>query len=286
MSRFDIAVLLALAAAVCIAIGDANQQRAAQHLADPDSDRVTVLLGLLRDRGWWLGSVVAIAGFALQAAALGFGSVVLVQALLVTSLLFALPFGAWLAHRRVPAREWAWAAVLAAAVAVVVVVGNPTEGAARASFEAWLPAVVVLGPLFAVGLLAVAATRGSARAALLGVLAGGLWGVFALLTKGVVAAGMDGPGALLRCGELYALIAVSLAGLALQQLSFHAGPLTAALPGAAVAEPVVGAALGIVVLGESVHPGRSGGVLLGAAVAMMVVAALALARHEGTPAAD
>jgi len=36
------------------------------------------------------GSVVAAVGFALQAAALGLGSVLLVQALMVTSLLFAL----------------------------------------------------------------------------------------------------------------------------------------------------------------------------------------------------
>jgi len=55
---------------------------------------------LLRDGTWWLGSVVAAVGFALQAAALGLGSVLLVQALMVTSLLFALPINALFTRRR------------------------------------------------------------------------------------------------------------------------------------------------------------------------------------------
>ena len=78
---------------------------------------------LLRDRQWWLGSLVAAVGFALQAAALGLGSVLLVQAVLVTSLLFALPMSAKLANRRVTRWEWLWAVVLAGSVAVIVTVG-------------------------------------------------------------------------------------------------------------------------------------------------------------------
>ena len=98
---------------------------------------LTLFLRLLRDRQWWLGSLVAAVGFALQAAALGLGSVLLVQALLVTSLLFALPISARLSHRRVTRWEWTWAALLAAAVAVIVTVGNPTAGHSRASLETW-----------------------------------------------------------------------------------------------------------------------------------------------------
>ena len=53
---------------------------------------------------------MAAVGFALQAAALGLGSVLLVQALLVTSLLFALPIHAYPRHRRLTRWEWMWAA--------------------------------------------------------------------------------------------------------------------------------------------------------------------------------
>ena len=135
-----------LGAAFFIAIGDVIHQRSAHEVTDEPVSHVDLFLRLLRDGRWWLGSVVAAVGFALQAAALGLGSVLLVQALLVTSLLFALPINARLSHRRVTRWEWTWAALLAAAVAVIVTVGNPTAGHSRASFETWTAVIAVLGP--------------------------------------------------------------------------------------------------------------------------------------------
>ena len=94
MAKADIAALLALGAAFFIAIGDVIHQRSAHEVTDEHVSHLELFTRLLRDRQWWLGSLVAAAGFALQAAALGLGSVLLVQALLVTSLLFALPINA------------------------------------------------------------------------------------------------------------------------------------------------------------------------------------------------
>lgn len=74
----DIAALLALGAALFIAIGDVMHQRQAQEVTEEHLSHVAVFLRLLRDRQWWLGSLVAAVGFALQAAALGLGSVLLV----------------------------------------------------------------------------------------------------------------------------------------------------------------------------------------------------------------
>ena len=113
MDKADIAVVLALGAALFIAIGDVMHQRQAHEVTDEQVSHAALFLRLLRDRQWWFGSLVAAVGFALQAAALGFGSVLLVQALLVTSLLFALPINARLSHRRVTRWEWTWAALLA-----------------------------------------------------------------------------------------------------------------------------------------------------------------------------
>jgi drug/metabolite transporter (DMT)-like permease len=145
MDKADIAALLAVGAAFFIAIGDVIHQRSAHEVTDEPVSHVDLFLRLLRDGRWWLGSVVAAVGFALQAAALGLGSVLLVQAVLVTSLLFALPINARLSRRRVTRWEWTWAALLAAAVAVIVTVGNPTAGHSRASFETWTAVIAVLG---------------------------------------------------------------------------------------------------------------------------------------------
>jgi drug/metabolite transporter (DMT)-like permease len=284
MDKADIAALLAVGAAFFIAIGDVIHQRSAHEVTDEPVSHVDLFWRLLRDGRWWLGSVVAAVGFALQAAALGLGSVLLVQAVLVTSLLFALPINARLSRRRVTRWEWTWAALLAAAVAVIVTVGNPTAGHSRASFETWTAVIAVLGPALVLCVVGARMLSGPASAVLLAVVSGALWGLFAVLTKGVVDRLDDGLWALLRTPELYAWALVAIAGTAWQQSSFRAGALTASLPTMTVTEPVVGSVLGIVVLGETLRPGDAGWLTLIVAVAVMVVATAALARGEAVGA--
>ncbi len=280
MAKADIAALLALAAAVFIALGDVVHQRSAHQVTDAEIGRSGLFLRLLRDRVWWLGSAVAAVGFALQAAALGLGSVLLVQAVLVTSLLFALPLSARAAGRRVTRSEWTWAVLLAASVVVIVTVGNPTAGQTRASAHGWAVVAAVLVPLLGLGLWGARRFGGSVRAVLLALVSGALWGVFAVLTKTVV--GLLGAGipALLRAPELYAWVVVAVAGTVWQQSSFRAGAITASLPAMTIAEPLVASVLGIALLGETLHPGESGWLVLAAAVATVVVATVALARGE------
>ena len=284
MAKADIAALLALGAALFIAIGDVIHQRSAHEVTDEPVSHLGLFSRLLRDRQWWLGSLVAAVGFGLQAAALGLGSVLLVQAILVTSLLFALPVNARATHRRVTRWEWMWAALLAAAVVVIVTVGNPTAGHSRASLETWTAVVAVLGPALVLCVLGAGIVKGPASAVLLGLVSGALWGLFAVLTKGVVDRLDDGLWALLRTPELYVWAVVGIAGTAFQQSSFRAGSLTASLPTMTVAEPVVGSVLGVVVLGEALRPGDAGWFTLIVAVAAMVMATAALARGEAASA--
>jgi drug/metabolite transporter (DMT)-like permease len=280
VDKADIAALLALGAAFFIAVGDVIHQRSAHDVTDEQVSPLGLFTRLLKDRQWWLGSAVSGAGFALQAAALGFGSVLLVQAVLVTSLLFALPINARLMHRRVSRFQWVWAALLAAAVVVIVVVGNPTEGHSRASFETWTLVLVVLGPALVACVIGARIFSGPVRAVLLAIVSGVLWGLFAVLTKGVVDRLDEGIVTVLKTPELYAWAAVAVAGTAWQQASFRAGALTASLPTMTVTEPIVGSVLGVVVLGETLRPGEAGWFTLAMAVTVMVVATAALARGE------
>ena len=284
MAKADIAVLLALGAAFFIAIGDVIHQRSALEVTDEPVGHLQLFTRLLRDGRWWLGTAVAAAGFGLQAAALALGSVLLVQALLVTSLLFALPISARLAHRRVTRWQGLWAVLLAGSVVVIVTVGNPTAGQTRASVETWLGVCAVLGPVLALLLVGARMWSGPTSAVLLGGVSGTLWGVFAVLTKSVVhrldVTSWAGALELMRTPELYPWAVVAVAGTAFQQASFRAGPMTASLPTMTVAEPMVAAVLGVVVLGESLRPAEAGWFVLITAVAVMVVATAALARGE------
>lgn len=280
MAQADIASLLALGAALFIAIGDVLHQRSAQEVTDEPVGNIGLFAKLLRDRRWWLGSLVSAGGFALQAAALGLGSVLLVQALLVSSLLFALLISARLTRRRVTGWEWVWAVLLASAVAVIVVIGNPQAGQSRASLQTWVAVAATLGPLLVACVIGARVAGGRVAAVLLAVVSGVLWGLFAVLTKGVVGQLSQGVWKLLDTPELYAWVLVAVAGTSWQQSAFRAGTLTASLPTMTVTEPVTGAVLGIVVLGETLHTGRAGWFVLTAAAAAMVVATAALARSE------
>ncbi|QEN14934.1 DMT family transporter [Mycolicibacterium sp. ELW1] len=287
MHRSDIATLFALGAALLIAIGDVIQQRSAHDVTDEQVGPIALFLHLLRDKTWWLGSLVAAGGFVLQAAALGFGSVLLVQALIVTSLLFALPLSARFAGRRITRYQWIWAVLLAAAVAVIVTVGDPSRGQARAGFEMWSWVAATLGPLLVLCLLGARVARGKPLAAvLLGLVAGSLWGLFAVLMKGVVDELDDGIVAVLKLPELYVWAVVAIAATAIQQSSFRAGSMAASLPAVTVSEPLVASVLGVAILGEMLRPGRSGWAFLVIAVVVMIAATVELARTEAAPVPD
>jgi hypothetical protein len=223
----------------------------------------------------------AIANYSLQAGALALGSVMLVTALQVTSLLFALPIYARMAHHRVTRWEWFWAVTLAGALAVLVTVGDPGTGHSRGSLGTWAAVAVVMGPILVACVLGARIWADSTIApVLLAVVAGSSLALFALLTKGAIGAVSGGFGAFLRAPESYCLIPAALAGMIFQQSAFRAGALTASLPTVTVAKPVVASMLGVVVLGETLNTSGPRVLTLLTAGVLVAVATIALARGE------
>jgi len=209
------------------------------------------------------------------------GSVMLVTALQVTSLLFALPIYARLAHHRVTRWEWFWAVTLAGALAVLVTVGDPGTGSSRGSPGTWAAVAVVMGPILVACVLGARIWADSTIApVLLAVVAGSSLALFALLTKGAIGAVSGGFGAFLRAPESYCLIPAALAGMIFQQSAFRAGALTASLPTVTVAKPVVASMLGVVVLGETLNTSGPRVLMLLTAGVLVAVATIALARGE------
>lgn len=281
MSNTDIAAFLALCAALAAAIGSVVRQRIAQQVTDLPVGHLALFGMLVRDVRWWAGGLGDIASYCLLALALDKGSVMLVTALQVSVLLFALPIYARVARHRISRREWIWAIVLAAALAVVIKVGDPTAGQSRGSLQAWIMVAIVMGPALAVCVVGarIWADRPVA-AVLLAAVSGSSLALFAVLTKGVVDVIEHGAGQLVRTPELYFWIVAAVVGMIFQQSAFRAGALTASLPTMTVAKPVVAVALGVFVLNETLEAGGPESILLIAAVVLVIVATVALARGE------
>ena len=281
MSKVDLAALIALCAALASAIGDVIRQRSAQEITDKEVGHLELFGLSVRDPRWWLGGTGAIANYSLQAAALALGSVILVTALQVTSLLFALPIYARLAHHRVTRWEWTWAVLLAGSLAVLVTVGDPGAGTARGPVGSWLAVAAVMGPVLVLCVLGARIWASSTAApVLLAVVAGSSLALFAVLTKGAVGAASGGFGAFLRAPESYCLLPAALAGMIFQQSAFRAGALTASLPTVTVAKPVVASMLGVLVLNETLHANGPRVLTLVGAGVLVGIATVALARGE------
>jgi drug/metabolite transporter (DMT)-like permease len=281
MTKVDIAALIALCAALASAVGDVIRQRSAHEITDKEVGHLELFRMSLRDKRWWLGGLAAITNYSLQAAALAWGSVVLVTSLQVTALLFALPLYARLTRQRVTRWEWVWAVVLAAALAVVIIVGHPTSGRERAPLETWIIVAVVMGPLLVGCVLGARIWSGRPVAAvLLALVAGSSLALFAVLTKGVVEVAEGGLGAVLRAPEFYPWLVAALCGMIFQQSAFRAGALTASLPTMTVCKPVVAGVLGVTVLEETLHDEGPAALVLISAVALVIIATVALARGE------
>lgn len=281
MSKVDVAALLALCAAMASAVGDVIRQRAAQEITDKQVGHLQLFRMLLCDARWWLGGLAAIVNYSLQAGALAWGSVVLVTALQVTALLFALPIYARLTDRRVTRWEWMWAVILAAALAVVIVVGDPAAGRQRAAIATWLIVGVVMLPLLVACVVAARAWSGGPFAALLlALVAGSSLALFAVLTKGIVEIGEHSLVGVFAAPEFVPWVLAGLAGMIFQQSAFRAGALTASMPTMTVAKPVVAAMLGVFVLGETLNSDGAKAVVLVAAVSVVIIATVALARGE------
>jgi hypothetical protein len=281
MAKAEVAaVLLALGAALVSAVGSVIRQRSAHEIVDEPVGAWELFLLSVRDTRWWWGAAAAVANYVLQAAALSLGSVMLVTALQVTVLLFALPINARITHHRVTPWEWIWAALLAISVAVILGVGNPASDQQRAPLETWLVVALVMGPALVLCVVGARIWSGAVAAVLLAVVAGSSLALFAVLTKGVIEAAHGGLGAVLRAPELYAWLAVALAGMVFQQASFRAGALTASLPTMTLAKPVIGWVLAITVLSEDLRVGDETVFVLVVAVSVMIVSTVALAKGE------
>jgi drug/metabolite transporter (DMT)-like permease len=277
-----IVIVLALLAALCAAIGIVVRQLATQHVPAEHGMTSVMVHSLLRNPRWWAGTATAVAGYMFQALALAYGSLMLVQPLLVASLLFALPLSARVAGHRVTRAEWAWAVLLTAGLAIFVLVGRPAEGHFQPSAAASLVVAAVFLPLITGCVVGAARTMGTRRAVLLAIAVGVMFGLVALLTKLCThRLGSGGLPAMLTTPAPYLLIVVGITGTVLQQSAFHAGALQTSVPTMIVLEPVVSVLLGVLVLGEQLTVHGPAVSALPIAVAAMLAGTIALGRDTG-----
>lgn len=287
-------VVTALAAALFYAVASVLQQHYAAEAPPEDALRVSLLVGLVQRPLWLVGILADILGYLLQFIALGHGSLVLVQPLLVCGLLFALPLGAAISDKRwLTGREWLGSGVVVAGLAMFLVVADPAPGASTTTDLAWT-IVTVCTVIPAVGMVLASLRAGPAAAATFQAIgAGFLYGLAAAFTKTVshiVTAGSGSVGHLawevLRAWQTYGLILIGIASLLLAQTAFQAGPLGWSLPALSAVDPIVCIVVGALAFSEPIRdrPGSVAAESIGLALLLGGVVLLNRSRL-GPPAA-
>jgi drug/metabolite transporter (DMT)-like permease len=150
-----VAALLALLSAVWFALSAALQQRGQFTLARGGTpvEGVTGLFRLLAVPVWLLGTLILFAGYATQGAALDRGKLVVVQPLMVTTIVWALPLGHWLSGQQVVRRQVLGAGVVVVGLAMFVLVGDPDAGVDSAKTQSLVIAALVISAIVAALLL-------------------------------------------------------------------------------------------------------------------------------------
>jgi drug/metabolite transporter (DMT)-like permease len=275
-------VALALGAALLFSLGTVLQQQVAATASEQEARGAGFLLRLARQPRWLAGIAADALGFVAQAAALGLGRIVVVQPLLATSVVFALPLGARLEHKPVSRPEIYAALMVTAGLGAFLVLADPSGGVDNPPATDWIVSFAVIGVLS--GALVVAARGRSPvhRAALLGTAAGILFALSAALTKTTVEQLDDGVLAVFEHWQLYALVVVGYVSMTLSQASLQAGALAPAVATQMALDPVASLFLGTLAFDETIHD-ETGALLLAlAAFAVMIagIAFLALRRPD------
>jgi drug/metabolite transporter (DMT)-like permease len=244
------AAILALIAAFLFALAAALQQKGALNLPTISLAQPMSLVRLVGQTMWLLGTLALVTGYLFQAGALDRGRLSVIQPLLVTTVVFALPLGYFLTRQRVGTREVIGAVVIIVGLGVFVYFGDPASGKENASSLEWAIMIGLLS-LLSVLLLVYGSSGGlSMKAAAYGTVAGILFGLSSSLTKPTLDYLHQSVGTMLSHWECYALAVAGMLGFVLQQVSLGTGRLAPSVATVSVANPVVGILIGTLLLDE------------------------------------
>lgn len=250
---FALSVLAALAAGCTFALGSVLQQSAARETPLDKSLSWRLLVDLAHRRRWLIGIGSDFGSFALQAVALAFAPIALVQPLIVvTGLLVAVPLAVRWRGRRLGRVEWAGTVVVGLGLAAFLAGASPQEGLPQTTWDRWVLILIAVGGFMALGIATGRAISGPARATAYGFAAGASFGLLAALTKAATHLLSQGASTFFTAWQPYAMAGVAVAGAIVQQSAFQAGPLPASVPVMDAVEPSVAVLIGVFAFNEQV----------------------------------
>ena len=272
-------VLTALGGAFCLALGSALQERDAVRAPGDRVARMGFLAHLVQRPRWVIGTLAAAAGVSLHLVALSGAPLTIIQPIGVTGLLFAIVLSALFNRRRIRVGQIiAGMAVMAGLVGVLVLFPHT-------SVPPVLPvptALLLVGSVAAAGCVVYIAAHwvpAGPRALLLAAAGGAALGTTSALARVVAAQTVADPAAVISWLTVLAAVIAVLGGL-LQQNAYRTGHFAAAYATLLVTDPITGAGIGALLLGEGLPATPLDRLSAAAAAVLAIAGTAALARAK------
>jgi drug/metabolite transporter (DMT)-like permease len=255
MSALALSIVLSLVSAVAYAGGAIVQERVA--VSSPDQEYAP-----LRRPSWWAAVALNGTGGLLHVVALAYGPLSLVQPLGALTIVFALPMAALFVGRKAGSTAWRGAIMATIGLAGLLSLVGTSDGqslstAQRVSVAVFTGAVVVT--LMIAG--RAAHRHPAVRSVLLATASGIAFGMSSVFTKTVTVDWDNGAVSATDLPFLAVIAVFAVAGLMLSQASYRGAGLAAPLAVLTVVNPVVAAAVGITMFGETFRYGTTGTLL-------------------------
>ncbi|MFL5997030.1 MAG: DMT family transporter [Streptomyces sp.] len=251
MSALALSVLLSLVSAVAYAGGAIVQEQVA--VSHPDEQYAP-----LRRPSWWAAVALNGLGGLLHVVALAYGPLSLVQPLGALTIVFALPMAALFVGRRAGATAWRGAIMATVGLAGLLSLVGASDAQSLSTAQRVFAGVVTAAAVVALMIAGRAAHRHPVvRSVLLATASGIAFGMSSVFTK-TVAVDWSGGVTAADLPSLAAIGVLATAGLMLSQASYRGAGLAAPLATLTVVNPVVAAAVGITMFGETFRYGTTG----------------------------
>ena len=247
-----LAIVFALTSAFFTALSTSVQHQAAGAAPDSVAGMWRLLWHLTRRPVWVLGQSLGLAGFIAHALAVIHGPISLVQPIIITGIVFAVPIRAAISRQLPEPRELGAVLLTASALAIFLVASDPSDGAGHPGGVGFFLLVAGCAGLGLIVFLLVRTVTGrNQRAFLLGAAAGLLLGLVAVLVKAAEEEhARGGLWQLVTTWPIYALFLVGLAGVAINQVAYRSARLSASMPALNVVNCLVGLSFGYLVFQE------------------------------------
>lgn len=235
-----IVVICALAAAFINAVAVVWMRRAAGVRRPKELFSRDMFFAIARQRLWLAAVGLQLAGFMLQAVALKFGSIILVEPLMTMILVFLVLILHYRYGIKVGHKEWLAVGLVCVGLLAMLSAARPRGEQLDYRLIDWIIIVSVIAGCIAGCIWVVRRSRSPRiRAAFGGLAVAANIGLTAGLTKLVIELAGHGFGSLATSWELYALIASGLISAAISQSAFAAGPLVISQPIIEILNPIV-----------------------------------------------